>query len=348
MIDASNPGNGWKLADAFERTANPVIWDEWQRLEKLLEAFGGRDEFGFDRLAEMNGGRRPPGADQRRSYTVMANKERDKLRAAFMTMFTSGQLVLCGRRESPLAAPAFIPPDGCEYLDLYTKMQDSIALEPAPGRTQVYVRAFAMLHAPNAAELIQGLSETEVFARFVLNDPEVRAKWHRVVNATGRRSPDVGRIPFSADLLADDLIRQWSKNAPDIERNGAVSDLAALLIDRRCSMAAIAEKPAAVVMAVAESCPQKVARRSGRKEIYDFDELRTKLIDKVRKAGPFSLREDLINWCLEPGRVPLRAGKKPPMGKRAGDPPDRHTIEQGIARHCLDQISGLIKKSQSG
>ena len=57
-MDRADEGNVWKLSDAFERTANPVLWDEWQALEGRLSNFGGRDEgFYSDRLAQANGAR---------------------------------------------------------------------------------------------------------------------------------------------------------------------------------------------------------------------------------------------------------------------------------------------------
>ena len=86
-------------------------------------------------------------------------------------------------------------------------------------------------------------------------------------------------------------------------------------------------------------------KTSGRKESYDGAALRTAIEAHLKAAGPFASKEALSRWCLEPGRVKLRRGAKPPPGKRKGDPPDPHTLTDIIKRHQLDKIPGLFAES---
>jgi hypothetical protein len=87
--------------------------------------------------------------------------------------------------------------------------------------------------------------------------------------------------------------------------------------------------------------PRKSHRKPGRRESYDASALRTDIEVRL-KEGPFPSREAWIRWCLEPGRVKLRPGEKPPIGKRRGDAPDRHTLEKMIERYKLGKIQGLL------
>jgi hypothetical protein len=86
-------------------------------------------------------------------------------------------------------------------------------------------------------------------------------------------------------------------------------------------------------------------KTSGRKESYDATALRAAIEARLKEEGPFPSLEAFIRWCLEPERVKLRKGEKPPPGKRKGDPPDRHTLTAMISRHKLDEIPGLVKES---
>jgi hypothetical protein len=82
--------------------------------------------------------------------------------------------------------------------------------------------------------------------------------------------------------------------------------------------------------------------KRGRRPIYDVPALIEDLKKHLSANGPFRSRESLKDWLLNPGRIKLRLGKKPPRGKRAGESPDPHTVEDMINRHLLGAIPDLI------
>jgi hypothetical protein len=93
-------------------------------------------------------------------------------------------------------------------------------------------RFFPVLHAPGAATIIDGLSEREVFERYVIEDPEVKAQRLRAEKMAGRAF-----VPSFRDCLAavgvDDLMKEWSVAAS--AREGEIAALrryAELVIDR--------------------------------------------------------------------------------------------------------------------
>jgi hypothetical protein len=258
--------DGWKLNSALERTANPVLWDEWLRLEKLLEAFGGRDDGPWgDQLAITNGAMPRHGAAERRAYTLAADAARGKLLLTFKSLFVDRRLALWGARASPTATMSYIRPNMCEYLDFTSRINDSIAVEATPNRTLIYVRAYAVVHAPNAAELVTGSSPHEAFARYVLNDPEVQAIWHRASNATGH-SLELGLKPFATGITVEGLLAQWSVEAPLSCSNTLVRELARLLIDRHRALEALINIEAVPSVRVnSTATPASTGRKRGPK-----------------------------------------------------------------------------------
>jgi hypothetical protein len=86
--------------------------------------------------------------------------------------------------------------------------------------------------------------------------------------------------------------------------------------------------------------PERATR--GRRPIYDVPTLIEDLKKRLSENGPFTSRLSLKDWLLEPGHIKLRPGKKPPRGKREGDSPDPHTVEDIINRHLLGAIPNLI------
>jgi hypothetical protein len=96
---------------------------------------------------------------------------------------------------------------------------------------------------------------------------------------------------------------------------------------------------------VARFWPFRKLSKSGPKECYDGERLREDVEARLKSEGPFARREQLTRWCLEPGRVKLKAGARLPRNKKRGDPPDAHTLDALLRRHEIFNIPGLIDKT---
>ena len=86
--------------------------------------------------------------------------------------------------------------------------------------------------------------------------------------------------------------------------------------------------------------------RGGPKPKYDGERLKADAVAHMKANGPFPCRDNLVDWCLEHGRIKLRAGKKPPKNKQGkpSEEPDLKTVKALINKHQIDLIKGLIAK----
>jgi hypothetical protein len=91
--------------------------------------------------------------------------------------------------------------------------------------------------------------------------------------------------------------------------------------------------------------PFRERSKSGRKECYDGERLRKDVEARLISVGSFASKADFKRWCLEPGRVKLKAGARLPRNKKRGDPPDAHTLDGLLRRHEIFNIPSLIDKT---
>jgi hypothetical protein len=95
-------------------------------------------------------------------------------------------LVVQGCRQSPAVAPTVLPLRASKSLRV-NDWARSILVELTPEKVRIYdARFFPVLRAPGAATMINGLSEREIFERYVVEDPEVKVQRLRAEKAAGR------------------------------------------------------------------------------------------------------------------------------------------------------------------
>jgi len=107
---------------------------------------------------------------------------------AFWQRLSSGELVATGRFDTPTGPAILIDPK--EFSALGWSGSPSTNLVRVSGtEVQVFdVRVFPVLRAPNAPRYLNGLSLTEAFRRYVINDPEVVALGRRLLKNDARHS----------------------------------------------------------------------------------------------------------------------------------------------------------------
>jgi len=138
-----------------------------------------------------------------------AGASRQKI--ALWERLSKGLLVLTGCFDTPSAAPVVIDPQDLSALD-WAGESSTILVGGAGSNVEVFnVRVFPILRAPNAANHLDGLSLTDAFRRYVLNDPEVAGLGKRVVNAT-KRHAGVFRDGLFPGLTGD---FHWQLDATD-------------------------------------------------------------------------------------------------------------------------------------
>jgi hypothetical protein len=81
--------------------------------------------------------------------------------------------------------------------------------------------------------------------------------------------------------------------------------------------------------------------KAGAPERYDWDALKHQLREHLQAKGGFETRQELRNWCIE--NLRLKAGAPRPRGKSKDDPPDPHTVSDGIRRRHLHEINGIFR-----
>jgi hypothetical protein len=107
---------------------------------------------------------------------------------AFWQRLSSGELVATGRFDAPTAQAILIDPK--EFSALGGSGSPSTNLVRVSGaEVQVFdVRVFPVLRAPDAPNYLNGLSLSEAFRRYVINDPEVVALAKRLLKTDARHS----------------------------------------------------------------------------------------------------------------------------------------------------------------
>jgi hypothetical protein len=103
------------------------------------------------------------------------------LGAALWQRLSSGELVASGRFGTPVTPAILIDPK--EFSALSWSGSPSTNLTSISGvEVEVFdIRVFPVLRAPNAPDCLNGLSLSETFWRYVINDPEVAAFAKRVI-----------------------------------------------------------------------------------------------------------------------------------------------------------------------
>jgi len=107
---------------------------------------------------------------------------------ALWERLSRGELVATGCFDTPAASPVAIDPQRFPTLDWHGSPSTSL-VGVAGSDVQVFnVRVFPILRAPNAAAYLNGLSLTEAFRRYVIEDPEVSALAKCVLKTGARHS----------------------------------------------------------------------------------------------------------------------------------------------------------------
>jgi hypothetical protein len=252
----SDPANfaGWELLDALERTADPDLWDVKLEAQRELDGLGPRPAV-YQRLAGFGADRPPrrygavPGSgfrnlalDTYENKEAVLAKSRKRINEAFEKAVLP-LLVVQGCRQSPAVAPVVLPFRASKSLRV-NDWARSILVELTPEKVRIYdARFFPVLHAPGAATIINGLSEHEIFERYVVEDPEVKAQRLRAEKAAGRLL-----VPSLRDAQAvagvDDLVEEWFGAASaNVGETAALRRYAELVIDRCHAMRRLPTSP---------------------------------------------------------------------------------------------------------
>jgi hypothetical protein len=85
---------------------------------------------------------------------------------------------------------------------------------------------------------------------------------------------------------------------------------------------------------------QKQPEKRGAKERWDWEALAQKQKDHLTTNGAFRTPTDHQKWCIQ--NLSLKPKARPAKGKFRGDPPDPHTVADGIKRHKLNEMPGVF------
>jgi hypothetical protein len=149
MIAPSNPILGWTIAEAIMRTSD------------------------LDHTANFANGNKS-----------ISNEQRVALRDRLFR----GELIATGCVDAPTAAPVLIDRQILRNLD-WSRSPSSTLNQAAGPEVEIFnVRVFPVLHAPNAGAYLDGLSLTDAFRRYVIDDPEVVVLAKRFLKTDARHS----------------------------------------------------------------------------------------------------------------------------------------------------------------
>jgi hypothetical protein len=212
QMSAPEPFQGWTLAEALERTAEPDLWKAW---------IAAKDAWEKARVPTPAG----PSASLHRSPQEL-KIIRSAAEAAFRQVkdelwryLIDGRLAATASRGSRSEFPTPIYSAGWQTL-IAKNWEKSIVQERGSQNRMFNVRIFPVLHSPDAHARLVGRSLSDVCRRYVIEDPEVAALGKRVIRedelhaAVFREGQYPGIIvdfKWPLDLAAKDLEYHFAK-----------------------------------------------------------------------------------------------------------------------------------------
>jgi hypothetical protein len=198
---------GWTLPEAIERTANPDEYAAMLAARKDFNSLGAQPRISWS--SPFVHGPAAWAHNRQQKFIALTFQEKQAaveqyercIEASFFEHMSRERLVGVGTRAIPTANPMILRSAAWKDLRL-DPLKKSTLIEATREQTPIYdVRIFPIVHAPNAAELLTGLSLADAFRRCVLDDPEVQATGQHVV----RHAPELadvygqGRFPGASN-----------------------------------------------------------------------------------------------------------------------------------------------------
>jgi hypothetical protein len=185
------PFKGWTLVEAIERTVDRSVVQEWERAEKEQRQFGkpggGLISAGLsaDPEAIAAAARYRECRDKKADASRRLLMARKKVEAELVQHLKEHKLLATGRKGSPVADPTILPPSAWDCLSV-SDYRRSILIEQTRAKQQIFdVRLYPLVHAPEVATHLAGLSLSETFRKCVLDDPEIGILAQTVIREEG-------------------------------------------------------------------------------------------------------------------------------------------------------------------
>ena len=158
MATKTQEFEGLKIEDAIRRYADPDLSRECDIDRRKWLADGGRTNFKIRNIRRH--GAHWDGHNRReRAAKLIHDKYRNslhRLRQSVQDLLSTGELIACGRRESPVAPVTAIPPSAWQHLGVWSYSK-SVLVEKTRAKTKIFdVRIF---HAAEDAAVVEPLSD---------------------------------------------------------------------------------------------------------------------------------------------------------------------------------------------
>jgi hypothetical protein len=181
MSPASETFQGWTLAEALERTANPELWRAW------IAAKGAWEKVRVPTPSDAS----TPLHRSPRDIQALRHAADDafhQVKSVIWQHLTQERLTAIGSRGNGSEPPT--PIHSAAWQGLIFKHGQKSVVEERGSKTRIFnVRVFPVLHAPDVHVRLVGCSVSDVFRRFVIEDPELVLLGKRVSAADERHVP---------------------------------------------------------------------------------------------------------------------------------------------------------------
>ena len=165
MTPASEPFQGWTLAETLERTADPELLRAW---------IMARDAWEKARVSTPSDVSTPLHKSPRdiQALRHAADDAFHQVKSVIWQHLTQERLTAIGSRGNGSEPPT--PIHSAAWQGLIFKHWEKSIVEERGSKTRIFnVRVFPVLHAPDVHVRLVGCSVSDVFRRFVIEDPEV-------------------------------------------------------------------------------------------------------------------------------------------------------------------------------
>jgi hypothetical protein len=173
MTPASEPFQGWTLAETLERTADPELLRAW---------ITARDAWEKARVSKPSDASTPLHKSPRDIQTLRhaADDAFHQVKSVIWEHLTQERLTAIGSRGN--GSEPLTPIHSAAWQGLIFKHWEKSIVEERGSKTRIFnVRVFPVLNAPDAHARLVGCSVSDVFRRFVIEDPEVVLLGKRVL-----------------------------------------------------------------------------------------------------------------------------------------------------------------------